>query len=116
MRQLPAHLRGIRPAHRQLDRVHAKTLVDHGGVAHLHHRRAQDDGVVVVVFGDAGVVVALLVVQWQDARLPVLLKRIDDVHRQCAEHKQHEKRAKRAERPAPGVYKKAHARRLPSDN
>ena len=114
VRQLPAHLRGVRSAHRQLDRVHAEARVDHGGVAHLHHRRAEDDRVVVVVFGDARVVVALLIVQRQDARLPVLLKRIDDVHRQRAEHEQQQERAQRDERPAPGVGKKAHGRRLPS--
>ena len=102
MRKLPAHLRRMRAAHGQLDARDAEGLVDHRGMAHLDHRRAKDHGVVVVVFRDAGVVVALLVVQRQDGGFAVMLKGIDEIDRQRAERQQRKEKGEDGNRPAFG--------------
>ena len=86
--ELPPHLGDVRTAHGQFDRGYIKAGVDHRRVAHFNHGRTQNHRVVIVIAGDAGVVIAFLIVKREDGRLPVVLERIDKKDGQRAQQQQ----------------------------
>ena len=55
-------------------------------MAHLDHGCAENDRVVIVISGNAGVIVALLIVQGQDGGFAVMLEGIDEIHGAHAQH------------------------------